>query len=43
MKYSTDFIKELEQLPYHVNDSNEIHRPLNWRSIEKFENKKNRL
>ena len=29
MKYSTDFIKELEQLSYHVNDSNEIHRPLN--------------
>ncbi|MBR6126531.1 DUF2974 domain-containing protein [bacterium] len=40
MEYSTDFIKELEQLSYHVNNSRIIHRPLNWRSIEKYENKK---
>ena len=40
MEYPTNFIKELEQLSYHVNNSQKIHRPINWRSIEKYENSK---
>mgnify|MGYP002625798493 CR=1 FL=1 len=36
MKYSTNFIKEVEQLAYHVNDSSKNIKPGNWKSIKDY-------
>ncbi len=40
MQYSKEFIKELEQLSYHVNDHKDAPRPLNWQKIRTYENPK---
>ena len=39
MKYSKDFIKELEQLSFHVNNHKDAPRPLNWQRIRTYEYK----
>ena len=37
MKYSKQFIKELEQVSYYVTDSNKYKKPYSWQSIREYE------
>ena len=38
MQYSKEFIKELEQLSFHVNNHGDTPRPLNWQWLRTYEN-----
>ena len=41
MKYSKQFIKELEQVSYYVTNSKKYSKPSGWSSIKNYENDKN--